>query len=152
MIATFDTETQALASEQLELTPQGAAMSLLDVSDNSFSEFCVWRENPTTREATGRIMEKFYRICARAYARHLKWGVGFSIRLAEEQVRDEIRMGLARGVRLKGYALNSHLTKPLLVHILTEHPEWRPMFEVRRGVKPVYEETVIVKRRRVETN
>lgn len=135
--------------EQLELAPRESAMTLLDVSENSFNEFLVWRENLETRPATGKIMEAFYRKCGIAYRRHLKWRVGFSIRLAEEEVRDEIRVGKARGVSLKGYALNSHLTKPILVHILTERPEWKPMFEIRNGVKPVYEETTIIKRRRI---
>ena len=136
-------------AEQLELSPQSAAMGLLEVSENSFQEFLTWRENPETAEATGKIMEKFYRICGRAFLDFCKFGVKFSIRFAEEQVRHELRMGKARGVALKGYAINSHLTKPILVHILTQRPEFRPMFEVRDGVKSRYEETIIVKRRMI---
>ena len=95
------------------------------------------------------MLAEFYRRAARYYRLYQATGVGVSQRLIEELVRRSIRLGQVRGVSEQGYTLNSHFTKPILQHMLAEHPEWSPMFEVRNDVKPRYEETVIVKRRKL---
>ena len=105
--------------------------------------FLEWKQLP----GAGKVIAEFYRRAARYHRRFLRWGVGVSQRYIEEQVRDAIKLGQLRGVAEHGYTLNSHFTKPILEHMLAHHPEWRAMFEVRDGVKPRYQETVIVKKR-----
>jgi hypothetical protein len=90
-------------------------------------EFLEWKELP----GAGLVMEAYYRYAAFYFRRHNEEGISASARLIEERVRDDIRVGKRKGVDLDGYKLNSHLTKPILMHMLTEHPEWRTMFEIR---------------------
>lgn len=51
--------------------------------------------------------------------------------MIEELTRDEIRRNELRGITWQGYTLNSHFTAHIVRHMLAEHPEWRPMFELR---------------------
>lgn len=92
-----------------------------------YSEFVGWKRLP----GAGEIMRMYYAHGGYFYRRFLEKGQSVSVRLIEEMVRDDIRQGRAKGVELAGYKLNSHLTKPILLHMLTEHPEWKPMFELR---------------------
>lgn len=89
--------------------------------------FAEWRQLP----GAGLVMREYYRRAARGWRMFQKFRVGFSQRYIEEQVRHAIKLGELRGVAENGYALNSHFTKPILEHMLAEHPEWRPMFELR---------------------
>lgn len=91
------------------------------------AEFLAWKQKP----GAGLIMQAYYKYAAWDHRRFLLEGVRSSARFIEERVRDDIRLGKRRGVDLGGYSLNSHLTKPILMHMLTEHPEWRQIFEVR---------------------
>lgn len=90
-------------------------------------EFMDWKQLP----GAGLVMEAYYRYGAWDFRRYRLEGVKSSARFIEERVRDDIRCGKKRGIELDGYALNSHLTKPILMHMLTEHPEWAVMFERR---------------------
>jgi hypothetical protein len=94
---------------------------------SDYAEFVAWKELP----GAGEIMAMYYRHAGYFYRRYCESGVTVSVRLIEETIRDAIRQGRARGVDLDGYALNSHLTKPILLHMLDEHPEWQPMFKLR---------------------
>jgi hypothetical protein len=105
--------------------------------------FAAWKLTP----GAGLILREFYRLAARYYRRYQIFGLGVSQRLIEEKVRDAIRLGEVRGVKENGYALNSHFTKPILEHMLHEHPEWAPMFEVRSGFRRRVEETIVVRRK-----
>lgn len=89
--------------------------------------FLDWKELP----GAGLVMEAYYRYGAWDFRRYRLEGVRSSARFIEERVRDDIRCGKKRGIELDGYALNSHVTKPILMHMLMEHPEWAVMF-VRR--------------------
>ena len=95
------------------------------------AEFLAWKELP----GAGLVMQAYYSYAAWDWRRFCNDGVPSSARFIEERVRDDIRVGKRRGVDLAGYSLNSHLTKPILMHMLGEHPEWRRMFEVRKGGK-----------------
>lgn len=89
--------------------------------------FAVWKQLP----GAGRIMERAYRMTAGFFKRFQRRKIGVSQRLIEELLRDSMRIGRLKGVNEAGYELNSHFTKPILLHMLQEHPEWRPMFELR---------------------
>lgn len=91
------------------------------------AEFLIWKELP----GAGLVMEAYYRYAAWDFRRFRLEGVKSSVRFIEERVRDDIRCGKKRGIELAGYKLNSHLTKPILMHMLTERPEWLEIFEVR---------------------
>ena len=90
-------------------------------------EFLTWKE----LEGAGLVMSAYYSYAAWDFRRFRLEGVKSSVRFIEERVRDDIRCGKKKGVKLDGYALNSHLTKPILMHMLVEHPEWREMFDIR---------------------
>lgn len=122
---TADSET----SEQLELPTRAQVMLVKDWC--APLEFLVWKELP----GAGLVMEAYYKYGAWDYRRYRLEGVRSSARFIEERVRDDIRVGKKKGVALDGYTLNSHLTKPILMHMLTEHPEWREMFEIRSKEK-----------------
>ncbi len=77
------------------------------------------------------MLAAFYRKAANFYRRFTTSRVGVSQRLIEELTRDEIRRNELRGVTWEGYALNSHFTAHIVRHMLNEHPEWKPMFELR---------------------
>jgi len=93
--------------------------------------FLEWQRTP----GAGKVVAEFYRRAARYYRRFQAHGIGVSQRLLEEQVRDYIKQGELRGVAEAGFTLNSHLTAPLARQMVAEHPEWRPMFELRSGSK-----------------
>ena len=93
------------------------------------AEFLEWKVKP----GAGLVIQAYYKYAAWDYRRFNLEGVPSSARFIEERVRDDIRVGKRRGVDLDGYTLNSHLTKPILMHMLTEHPEWRRMFQVRNN-------------------
>lgn len=90
-------------------------------------EFLDWKVLP----GAGLVMEAYYRYGAWDFRRYRLEDVRSSARFIEERVRDDIRCGKKRGIDLDGYSLNSHLTKPILMHMLNEHPEWSVMFERR---------------------
>lgn len=90
-------------------------------------EFQAWKQ----LAGAGEVIALFYRKAAGFYKRWQARGVGVSQRLIEELTRDEIRRNEARGVIWEGYTLNSHFTAHIVRHMLAEHPEWKPMFELR---------------------
>lgn len=92
------------------------------------AEFLAWKDKP----GAGLVMQAYYKYAAWDWRRFCLEGVPSSARFIEERVRDDIRVGKHKGVELDGYTLNSHLTKPILMHMLAEHPEWAAMFEVRK--------------------
>lgn len=77
------------------------------------------------------MMAAFYRKAANFFRRFTTSKIGVSQRLIEELTRDEIRRNELKGVTWEGYALNSHFTAHIVRHMLAEHPEWKPMFELR---------------------
>ncbi len=90
-------------------------------------QFATWKASP----GAGHVLAAFYRKAANFYRRFTTSRVGVSQRLIEELTRDEIRRNELRGVTWEGYALNSHFTAHIVRHMLNEHPEWKPMFELR---------------------
>ena len=90
-------------------------------------QFEEWKKLP----GAGKVISLFYRKAAGFYHRFQARGVGVSQRLLEELTRDEIRRNEQRGVSWEGYTLNSHFTAHIVRHMLEEHPEWQPMFELR---------------------
>lgn len=90
-------------------------------------EFAEWKQ----LDGAGKVISLFYKKAAGFYRRYQALGVGVSQRLLEELTRDEIRRHEAKGVNWEGYTLNSHFTAHIVRHMLEEHPEWKPMFELR---------------------
>ena len=104
-----------------------SAVQLSLDGDTIPQRFEAWKQRPGAR----KIMEKAYALAACFYRRFQARGIGVSQRYIEEQLRDWIRLGKLRGENESGYELNSHFTKPMLLHMLHERPEWSPMFELR---------------------
>ena len=103
-------------------------------------EFLAWKQ----LEGAGKVISLFYKKAAGFYRRYRTLGVGVSQRLIEELTRDEIRRHEARGVSWSGYTLNSHFTAHIVRHMLAEHPEWQPMFELREIGKQRAKRRVII--------
>ena len=103
-------------------------------------EFQEWKQ----LEGAGHVIALFYRKAAGFYQRWKARGVGVSQRLIEELTRDEIRRNERRGVSWDGYTLNSHFTAHIVRHMLAEHPEWRPMFELREIGKDRRKRRIVV--------
>jgi hypothetical protein len=103
-------------------------------------QFETWKQQP----GAGKVISLFYRKAAGFYHRYQARGVGVSQRLIEELTRDEIRRNEQRGVSWDGYTLNSHFTAHIVRHMLNEHPEWKPMFELRELGKQRSQRKVIV--------
>lgn len=119
-------------------------MNTLDQRDlfapNIQQQFEAWKQLP----GAGKVISLFYVKAAGFYHRFLVRGVGVSQRLLEELTRDEIRRNEARGVTWEGYTLNSHFTAHIVRHMLQEHPEWQPMFELRELGRERRQRRVIV--------
>ena len=103
-------------------------------------QFQLWKATP----GAGYVIAAFYRKAANFFRRFKSSGIGVSQRLIEELTRDEIRRNELRGVTWEGYALNSHFTAHIVRHMLAEHPEWQPMFELRALGATRYQRKVIV--------
>jgi len=114
--------------------------------------FDLWKQSP----GGAQIMRRLYEVAAGCYRDWQRFGIRTSQRFIWEQVRrrlDKVQGRLARsGNRLdreRGFCMNDHFTKSWALHAIAGHPEWSVMFSFRDGVKPVYEQTVIVRRQRV---
>ena|SRR5579859_608806 len=105
----------------------GQQLNLIGPVAEDYPEFVAWK----ALAGAGEIMRMYYAYFGFYWKRFQEKRVKVSVRLIEEKVRDEIREGRARGVKLDGYSLNSHLTKPILLHMLANHPEWRQAVEIR---------------------
>ena len=103
-------------------------------------QFEAWKQTP----GAGHVLAAFYRKAAGFFSRFKCSGVGCSQRLIEELTRDEIRRNELRGITWQGYSLNSHFTAHIVRHMLREHPEWHPMFELRALNAARYERKVLV--------
>ena len=90
-------------------------------------QFEAWKQQP----GAGHVIAAFYRKTANFFRRFNATRVGVSQRLIEELTRDEIRRNALRGITWQGYTLNSHFTAHIVRHMINEHPEWKPMFELR---------------------
>jgi hypothetical protein len=102
-------------------------LSLLPTFKPGLQKFLDWKLLP----GAGLVMAAYYKYAAWDYRRFADTGVPSSARFIEERVRDDIRVGKRQGVKMDGYALNSHLTVHIRDHMLVEHPEWTGMFEKR---------------------
>ena len=96
--------------------------------------FECWKATP----GGGQVMARLYRITACYYGRYRRTGRGVSQRYLWETLRDRIygiRNELRRrGIKLdmeRGFILNDHFTAHAVRHMISEHPEWAPMFELR---------------------
>lgn len=96
--------------------------------DTIRERFLRWK---ATRSG-GRCMAQMYRIASGYFKRFQRRGIGVSQRLIEELTRDAIRCRELRGQAENGFSLNSHFTAQIVRHMIEEHPEWRPMFELRK--------------------
>lgn len=119
----LDNPPRQVAAAQLDLSLECPA----NVLPAHWQDFLQWKLLP----GAGLIMQAFYKYFHWDFRRYRLEGVRTSIRFIEERVRDDIRLGKHKGIKLDGYSLNSHLTKPILVHMLGEHPEWREAVEIR---------------------
>jgi len=109
-------------------------------------EFHAWKR----MEGAGKVISLFYVKAAGFYRRYQSRRVGVSQRLIEELVRDDIRRNESKGVTWEGYTLNSHFTAHIVRHMLEEHPEWRPMFELREiGKKRTKRKVLVIEERQV---
>lgn len=96
--------------------------------------FAKWKATP----GGAQVMCRAYRITAGYYERFKVSGRGVSQRLIWETLRDridgirrELRVRKITLVRERGFYLNDHFTAHLVRHMIAEHPEWEPMFELR---------------------
>lgn len=97
-------------------------------------EFLAWKEQPGARQ----VLRRCYAVASRYAARYRRTGIGVSVKLIWELVRDHIKLGRmrlkARGVKLSqwsGYTLNNSFTASLARHMLDHHPEWTGLFDLR---------------------
>jgi len=110
--------------------------------------FEAWKDTP----GGGQIMARLYRITAPYYGRFLRTGHGVSQRLLWETLRDRIegiRKELKRrGIKLeaeRGFLLNDHMLPYAVRHMIANHPEWSPMFELRElGVKRNTRKVIVI--------
>lgn len=115
------------------LTEEAGQRDLFETYEASkgWQQFLKWKATP----GAGKVMESYYRYAGGDFLTFGRTGVRTSARFIEERTRRDIRHGKRLGCRLDGYALNSHVTKPILIHMLREHPEWSVMF-LQRELKP----------------
>lgn len=96
--------------------------------------FEVWKGTP----GGGQVLCRLYRITAAYHGRWKRTGRGVSQRYLWETLRDRID-GIRRELRRRqieleperGFLLNDHFTAHAVRHMIAEHPEWAPMFELR---------------------
>jgi hypothetical protein len=93
--------------------------------DQRFEE---WKALP----GAGAVLAMFYREGAFYYRRFRETGAHCSVALIEERVRDSIRVESLRAVPERGFALNCHFCSRIVRRMIAEHPDWRPMFELRK--------------------
>jgi len=96
-------------------------------ADSIEERFERWKQLPGAR----LVMMMYYRLALFYYRRFEERGVGVSIRLIEEKVRDEIRLGRLRGVKEQGYALNSHFSRCIERHMTSRRPKLKKIFHER---------------------
>ena len=89
--------------------------------------FEKWKATP----GAGKVLEMFYREAAFYFLRYRERGVGCSVALIEEKVRDEIRLCNITAAPERGFALNCHFCSRIVRRMIEEHPEWKVMFELR---------------------
>jgi len=116
-------------------------------------EFALWKEQPGARQ----VLRRCYAVCAPYARRYRQSGIGVSVKLIWELVRDHIKQGRVRmrrrGMELgawSGYTLNNNFTASLARHILEHRPEWSGLFDLREqwaGEKRSRKTRVIVVKR-----
>lgn len=107
--------------------------------------FDEWKMMP----GAGKVLAKAYALAACFYRRYKSRGIGVSQRYIEEQLRDWIKLRVLISAPENGFAFNSHLTRPMVLHMIAHHPEWRGMFELREPKEKVIERKTVVITERV---
>lgn len=137
MNATLDDRQAPIANSRGPVVQFG-----LFAPDKSIDQrFAEWKALP----GAGLVLRMFYREAAFYFRRFTESGVRCSVALIEEKVRDSIRLESLRAVPERGFALNCHFCSRIVRRMIEEHPEWRPMFELRplggkaEGRKPKFE-------------
>ncbi|MEN6533344.1 MAG: hypothetical protein ABFD89_06755 [Bryobacteraceae bacterium] len=109
------------------LQPPSAQYGLFAPDKTIDQRFADWKTLP----GAGKVLQMFYREAAFYFRRFQERGVGCSVALIEEKVRDSIRLESLRAVPERGFALNCHFCSRIVRRMIEEHPEWRAMFELR---------------------
>lgn len=109
--------------------------------------FAVWKDTA----GGGQILRRMYEITSGYYADFQRYGTKVSQRLIWERIRHRLNLIEARLARSgrklekeRGFCLNDHFTAHAVRHMLENHPEWRPMFELRELGAPRHQRKVLV--------